>query len=170
MKKMLTAVVAAMLVLCMIVPAMAEGVKIGQTLYAAHGTKCFTLLTVAMEDGVIVDAMIDEFQMMDAATAVGVPNSDADFGASFPEGKVLASKRVNAEMYSANMAKAGSTVAINVNFGFIEDYVTGKTVAELEAELAGATKESMIDAVAGCTLADTHGYVSGLVAAAKTVE
>ena len=148
MKKMLTAVLAALMALCLILPAVAEGeVTIGQALYAAHGTKCFAVLTVAMQ--------------------VGVPNSDADFGQSYPEGKVLASKRENAEMYSANMAAAGSTVALDVNYDAIQDYVTGKTIEELEAAVDGKTAEEMVDAVAGCTLVDTLGYVNGLIEAAK---
>ena len=104
---------------------------------------------------------------MTAGEAVGVPNSDADFGQSYPEGKVLASKRENAEMYSANMAAAGSTVALDVNYDAIQDYVTGKTIEELEAAVDGKTAEEMVDAVAGCTLVDTLGYVNGLIEAAK---
>ena len=67
--------------------ALAE-VKIGQVEYAAHGTSCFAVLTVAMDGDTIVAAHIDEFQFMDAATAEGVPNSDASFGQNYPEGKV----------------------------------------------------------------------------------
>ena len=166
MKKLLTASLAALMALCLVLPALAEGeVTIGQALYAAHGTKCFAVLTVAMQDGVVADAYIDEFQFMTAGEAVGVPNSEADFGQSYPEGKVLASKRENAELYSSNMAAAGSTVALDVNYAAIEDFVTGKTIEELEAAVEGKTAEEMVDAVAGCTLVDTLGYVSGLIEA-----
>ena len=167
MKKILL-VALALLVLTMSVAA-AEDVKIGQVQYAAHGTKCFTVLTVAMQGDVIADAYIDEYQFM-AEGSIGVPNSDSDFGASYPEGKVLASKKVNADAYSENMKKAGSTVAIDANYDIIEAYVVGKTVADLEAELAGKTAEEMVDAVAGCTLVDTLGYVNGILAAAKNVK
>lgn len=170
MKKILSAAVLAALLLCLVIPAMAEGVKIGQVEYAAHGTKCFAVLTVAMQDGVIADAFIDEFQFMDAGTSVGVPNSDAGLGESFPEGKVLASKKVNAEAYSANMAKAGSTVKLDVNYAAIEAFVTGKTVAELEAAVEGKTAEEMVDVVSGCTLEDTLNYVKGLIEAAKAAQ
>ena len=171
MKKILSAAVLAALLLCLVIPAMAEGVKIGQVEYAAHGTKCFAVLTVAMQDGVIADAYIDEFQFMAADTSVGVPNSDADFGTSYPEGKVLASKKVNAAQYSANMAeKAGSTVALDANYAAIEAFVTGKTIAELEAAVEGKTAEEMVDAVTGCTLVDTLGYVNGLIEAAKAAQ
>ena len=167
MKKILL-VALALLVLTMSVAA-AEDVKIGQVQYAAHGTKCFTVLTVAMQGDVIADAYIDEYQFM-AEGSIGVPNSDSDFGTSYPEGKVLASKKVNADAYSENMKKAGSTVHLADNFAAIENYVTGKTVAALEAEIAGKDAAAMVDAVSGCTLVDTLGYVNGLIEAAKAAK
>ena len=170
MKKILL-VALALLVLTVSVAAAESEVKIGQVQYAAHGTKCFAVLTVAMQDDVIADAYIDEFQFMAADSSVGVPNSDAGFGESYPEGKVLASKKVNSETYSANMAtKAGSNVALMDNYAAIEAFVTGKTVAELEAAVEGKTAEEMVDAVSGCTLVDTLGYVNGLIEAAKAAK
>ena len=167
MKKILL-VALALLVLTMSVAA-AEDIKIGHVQYAAHGTKCFSLMTVAMQGDVIADAYIDEYQFM-AAGSIGVPNSDADFGTAYPEGKVLASKKVNADAYSENMAKAGSTVHLADNFAAIENFVTGKTVAELEAFVAGKDAAAMVDAVSGCTLVDTLGYVNGLIEAAKAAK
>lgn len=141
--------------------ALAE-VKIGQVEYAAHGTSCFAVLTVAMDGDTIVAAHIDEFQFMDAATAEGVPNSDASFGQNYPEGKVLASKVVNDGLYSTNMTtKAGATTPLGVSYNAIEAFVTGKTIAELEAAIEGKTKEEMVDAVSSSTLVDTLGYVQG---------
>lgn len=88
----------------------------------------------AVQDDVIVAAYIDEFQFFDAGDDVtGVPNSDADFGANVTEGKVLASKRENAAYYSENMAKAGSTVAIDANFDAIQNHVNGMSIADTEA-------------------------------------
>ena len=168
MKKFLIAAAVALLVVCMAIPALAE-VKIGQVQYAAHGTKCFAVLTVAMEGDKIAAAYIDEYQFM-AEGSIGVPNSDSDFGTAYPEGKVLASKRVNNEAYSANMAKAGSTVALADNYAVIEAFVTGKTIAELEAEVAGKDAAAMVDAVSGCTLVDTLGYINGLIGAAKSAQ
>lgn len=170
MKKVLSL----LLVLCMMLPvfALAEEttIKLGQVDYAAHGNKCFAVLTVAVQGDTIVAAYIDEFQFMDAATAQGVPNSDQGFGENYPEGKVLASKRVNNELYSANMANAGSTVALADNYAAIEAFVTGKTIAELEAAIEGKTKEEMVDAVSGATLVDTLGYLTGLLEAAKAAK
>ena len=95
----------------------------------------------------------------------GVPNSDTDFAAGYAEGKVLFSKRENAEYYSNHMAeKAGSTVAIDKNFDAIQSHLSGMTIADAEA-LAG--QENAADAVSGATLADTAGYVGAVVAAAK---
>ena len=83
---------------------------------------------------------------------------------------MLASKKVNAAAYSENMKKAGSTVDLATNYAAIEDYVTGKTVAEVEAAFAGKTAEEAVDVVSGCTLVDTLGYVNGLIEAAKSVK
>ncbi len=168
-------IVSVLLLLCMLLPmaALAEdaqAVKLGQVYFAAHGDKCFAVMTVAMQGDVIVAAHIDEFQFMDAATATGVPNSDKGFGTSFPEGKVLASKLENNELYSTNMQKAGSTVALADNYAAIEAFVVGKTIAELEAAIEGKTAAEMVDAVSGATLVDTLGYLNGLLAAAKAAK
>ena len=167
MKKVLALVLA----LCLMIPmlAMADDVKIGVAQYAAHGTKCFAVMTVALQGDKIVDAYIDEYQFM-AAGSIGVPNSDKDFGTAYPEGKVLASKRQNNEAYSTNMAKAGSTIALADNYAAIEAFVIGKTVAELEAAIAGKDAAAMVDAVSGCTLVDTLGYIQGLIEAAKAAQ
>ena len=168
MKKFL----ALLLVCCMLLPvaALAETheVKLGQVKWAAHGTKCFAVMTVVVEGDVIVAALIDEYQF--GAGMTGVPNSEVMFANE--EGKVLYSKRVNAEAYSTNMQKAGSTVALDVNYDLIQEFVVGKTIAELETIIAGfggdATKA--VDAVSGATLVDTLGYLQGLLAAAKAAK
>ena len=94
----------------------------------------------------------------------GVPNSDADFGANVTEGKVLASKRENAAYYSENMAKAGSTVAIDANFDAIQNHVNGMSIADPEAL---AAEESPVDAISGAPLVDTAGYLAAILAAAQ---
>ena len=168
MKKFL----ALLLVCCMLLPvaALAETheVKLGQVQWAAHGTKCFAVMTVVLQGDVIVAALIDEYQF--GAGMTGVPNSEVMFANE--EGKVLYSKRVNAEAYSTNMQRAGSTVALDVNYDLIQAFVVGKTVSELEAAIAGfggdATKA--VDAVSGATLVDTLGYLQGLLAAAKAAK
>lgn len=146
------------------------GLQIGQAYGAAHGTSCFTEAVAVVKDDVIIAAYVDDFQFMDASAGVtGVPNSDAGLKDGFAEGKLLCSKRVNAEYYSGVMAKnAGSTVPIDVNYDAIQSFVVGKTIAELE-KLAGDT-EGAVDAVSGATLADTAGYIGVIVDAAKNAQ
>ena len=173
MKKLLAVLLAAMLLLTA-ASAFAEGeIKLGQVDYAAHGAGCFAVITAVVQDDVIVAAKIDEFQFIgdrEDLAAVGVPNSDASFGQNYPEGKVLGSKRVNNELYSLNMQRAGSTVQIAANYDAIEAFATGKTIAELEAFVNGYTadtKAEVVDAVTGATAVDTWGYLQGILAAAK---
>lgn len=176
MKRLMTLLLAALMVLSA-ASALAEGeVLLGQVDFAAHGTGCFTVITVALQDDVILAAKIDEFQFMgdrEDLQAVGVPNSDGSFGKNYPEGRVLGSKRVNNELYSLNMQRAGSTVQIAANFNAIEAFVKGKTIAELEAIVNGYTAETkaeFIDAVTGATTADSWGYAQGILAAAKAAK
>ena len=173
MKKVFSLILSLMLLLSVSV-SFAEGeILLGQVDYAAHGDKSFAVITVALQDDVIVAAKIDEFQFMgdrEDLKAVGVPNSDGAFGEAYPEGQVLGSKRANSDLYSLNMTRAGSTVQIAANFDAIEAFAKGKTVAELEAFVGGYTEETkaeVLDAVTGATTADTWGYLRGIVAAAK---
>ena len=176
MKKVFSLILSLLLLLSVSV-SFAEGeILLGQVDYAAHGDKSFAVITVALQDDVIVAAKIDEFQFMgdrEDLKAVGVPNSDGAFGQSYPDGQVLGSKRANSDLYSLNMQRAGSTVQIAANFNAIEDFVKGKTVAELEAIINGYTEETkadFIDTVSGATTADSWGYARGILAAAKAAK
>ena len=175
--KKITALFLSLVLLLTAAAALAEGeILMGQVDYAAHGDKAFAVITVAVQDDVILAAKIDEFQFItdrEDLKAVGVPNSEGAFGQSYPEGQVLGSKRANSDLYSLNMQRAGSTVQIAANFNAIEAYVKGKTVAELEAAVNGYTEETkaeFIDAVTGATTADTWGYMRGILAAAKAAK
>jgi major membrane immunogen (membrane-anchored lipoprotein) len=143
-----------------------EDLKLNVVYGAAHGTKCFTSGAVATAGDTIVLSYIDEFQFAGSdAGGVGVPNSDSDFGAGYAEGKVLMSKRVNADYYSKMMAeKAGSTVSLDANYDAIQNHVNGMSIADAEAL---SKDEKAVDAVSGATLMDTAGYVGVLVDAAK---
>lgn len=170
MKKAIALLLALFLALGMI-SAVAEDapapIKLGQVDFAAHGTSCFAVVTVAVQGDVIVAALIDEFQYGAADAVTPVPNSEGMAG-NVAEGKVLYSKRANAAYYSNNMAsRAGSIVALNANYDAIQAHVVGKTVGELETELAGLTKETAVDAVTGSTLVDTYGYLTAILEAAK---
>lgn len=132
---------------------------------AAHGTKCFTVAAALTDGENIVLSYIDDLQFMSTDDGVvGVPNSDADFGANVAEGKVLASKRENNDYYSTNMAAAGSTVSIATNFDAIQNHINGMSIADTEA-LAG--EENPVDAISGATLVDTAGYLNTVLAAAQ---
>lgn len=148
--------------------AMAADLKMGKADWAAHGTRCFAVAVVALQGDTIVGAYIDEYQMLGKADTIGVPNSDKDFGNAFanPE-QWLASKKVNSDFYSNNMARAGSTVTIADNFKALENFVVGMTVSELEAFLNSAEPASFVDMVTGATLVDNYGYLSAFLAAAK---
>ena len=141
--------------------------KMGRVLGAAHGTKCFASVYAVVEGDKIVAAKIDEYQFMSGDELISVPNAE-NYVASLAEGVKLVSKRVDTAVYSNNMAtKAGSTVAIDANYDAIEAYVAGKTIAELEAEIAG---ELAADAVAGSTLVDNAGYIGVIIEAAKAAQ
>ena len=175
--KKAAALVLSMVFLLTMAVSFAEGeIVLGQVDFAAHGDRGFAVITVALQDDTILAAKIDEFQFMgdrEDLKAVGVPNSDAAFGENYPEGQVLGSKRVNSDLYSLNMQRAGSTVQIAANFNAIEAFVQGKTVAELETFVNGYTEETkseIIDAVSGATTADTWGYLRGILAAAKAAK
>ena len=146
------------------------GIQIGQAYAAAHGTKCFTEAVAVVKDDVILAAYLDDFQFTSADAGVtAVPNSDADFAAGYAEGKVLMSKRANADYYSKMMAeKGGSTVSLDANFDAIQSFAVGKTISELEAVAAKGSEA--VDAVSGATLVDTAGYLSAIVDAAKNAQ
>ena len=65
--------------------------------------------------------------------------------------------------------KAGSTVKFADNLNAIQEFVDGKTVSELE-EVTAKTNEEVTDAVTGATLADTAGYINGVIQAAKSAQ
>lgn len=58
---------------------------------------------------------------------------------------------------------------IYANFDVIQEFVQGKKTSELE-EVTGKTAEEVVDAVTGCTLVDTTGYVTAVIEAAKAAK
>lgn len=138
--------------------------KMGQALYAAHGTRAFCVATVAMDGDTIAAALLDEFQFVSPEGFATVPNPETFTNA---DGNVLGSKRLNDEAYSANMANSGATQNLVTSYKAIEAYVVGMTVADLEAALEGKTSEDMVDAVSSSTLTDTYGYLMAILEAAR---
>jgi len=154
--------------------------------FAAHGDKCFTLAATLSDGEIVILSYLDEFQFLDGEQE-GVPNSDAFTEAgSILDGKVLASKRVNNAYYSESMKSAGATMEIAANFDAIQEFVNGKTFAELEELVAqnyveeeeeaaeeeeGGSddrtaleeSEEEVDALSGATLQDKWGYVAAIL-------
>ncbi|MBQ7486908.1 MAG: hypothetical protein IJT77_05415 [Clostridia bacterium] len=169
MKKVLVLVIALVLLMAS-VSAVAE-IKLGQVDFAAHGTRCFAVITAAMDGDKIVAAYIDEFQVMGKDDVTAVPNSETMFADLYAAGQVLGSKKVNNDYYSGLLKNnANATTEIAASYAAIEAFAAGKTIAELEAAIDGKTSEEMVDAVSGATLQDTLGYLQGILAAAKAAQ
>lgn len=128
------------------------------------------MVTTVVSGDQIVDAYLDEFQYMNADSATGIVNSEG-MADNIVEGKVLASKIENDDSYSKSLAeKAGSTVKYADNFAAIQDFVTGKTISELEESVNGKSNEEVVDAVTGATLVDTAGYIKAIIESGKAVQ
>ena len=175
MKKIVAILLAAMMLLsatAVFAEAPAEEpkeIKLGQVVCYLHGNG-FAVVTAVIQGETICLAKIDEFQFLgnrEDLEAVGVPVKDGTFSQTNAETgavTVLGSKRVNSDLYSLNMQRAGSKVQIAANYDAIEKFVVGKTIAQLEAAV---DVEGFADMVTGATLADTPNYVKGIIAAAK---
>ena len=175
MKKIVAILLAAMMLLsatAVFAEAPAEEpkeIKLGQVVTYLHGHG-FAVVTAVIQGETIVLAKIDEFQFLgnrEDLAAIGVPVADGTFSQTNAETgavSVLGSKRVNSDLYSLNMQRAGSKVQIAANYDAIEKFVVGKTIAQLEAAV---DVEGFADMVTGATLVDTPNYVKGIIAAAK---
>ena len=171
MKKIVSLLLVAVISLAMF-GAVADGIKMGHVLAAAHGTSCFAEVTVAMDGDTIAGVYIDEYQYMDPAQegVVAVPNSEGMAG-NVKEGVVLASKKQSNAYYSALMANhAGATTEIAASYAAIEAFCTGKTVSELKGEIEGKEATDVVDAVSGATLVDTANYIAAVIAAAEAAQ
>lgn len=148
-----------------------DDIKLGFIQHAAHGDKSFADTVVAVLGDKIVAANIDEFQFLAKEGSTAVPNSDAEFGENYAEDRVLASKKVNNESYSKNMAdKAGATKSLVEGYTAIENHVVGLTVSEVEALVKDNTAGEPVDAIANSTLVDTVGYLESIALAAKNLQ
>lgn len=139
---------------------------IRQLYTAPHGDKSFGVTTVVMDSDKISAAATDEFQYVDKADFKGVPSSDGGFGENYPTDLVLASKLKNDEAYSKMMAEKGqATKKYSESMAALMDFAVGKTIAELEKELAD--NEKITDVVTGATFSDANGYLQAVIDTAK---
>lgn len=141
-------------------------------LTAPHGEGSFARIEVITDGDKLVDVTIDELQYFDEDSEfVALPNQDeeTEFKAGNAEGKILGSKIMNDEQYSAMMKeKAESTVSIWDNYKAIQDFAIGKTIDELKDAIADTEDGKPIDAVTGATLADTKGYLEAIIETAES--
>lgn len=141
-------------------------------LTAPHGEGSFARIEVITDGDKLVDVTIDELQYFDEDSEfVALPNQDEDteFKAGNAEGKILGSKIMNDEQYSAMMKeKAEATVSIWDNYKAIQDFAIGKTIDELKEAIADAEDGKPIDAVTGATLVDTKGYLEAIIETAES--
>lgn len=148
-----------------------EDIQIGFIQHAAHGERAVADTVVAVLDGVIVAANIDEFQYLSGDTNTGVPNSDDAFGENYAEGGVLASKRVNNESYSANMEERGeATMQLVEGYRAIEDHTVGMTAQEVNDLVNANTAGELVDDISSSTLVDTVGYLESIALAAENLQ
>ena len=141
-----------------------------RSLQAPHGEGSFARIAVITDGDKLVDVTIDELQYFDAdSDFVALPNQDEDteFKAGNAEGKILGSKIMNDEQYSAMMTeKAQSTVSIWDNYKAIQDFVVGKTPEEIKEVIDNNEAGKPVDAVTGATLTSTVGYLEEIYKAA----
>ncbi|MDD7305956.1 MAG: peptidoglycan-binding protein [Peptoniphilaceae bacterium] len=141
-------------------------VSLYQKYGAPHGDQSFADVVVAVEDGVIVAANIDELQYFGE-------NGIAKEGTGFTEGYAdqknqLASKLMSNEEYSKLMAeKAGSKHSLADNYKAIENFAVGKTTDEIQSVIDESEKGKPVDAVSEATLVDTANYLQLIVDAVK---
>ncbi|MFO3716606.1 peptidoglycan-binding protein [Anaerococcus cruorum] len=145
-----------------------EGNVVLHRAYPDEASRSFTNVVVATSGDKIVGAFIDEYQYFDKdENYQAVPNSDTEFGKGAKEGRVLASKVANKDLYSEAMQEAGGEVTLMDNYNAVTDFVKGKTIAELEDFLNENDDEQIIDALSGATFKSTPNLLKYVVEAAK---
>lgn len=145
-----------------------EGNVVLHRTYPATEGRSFPTIVVATSGDKIVDAFIDEYQFFDKNSEYkGVPNSDKEFGEGVKEGRILASKIDNEELYSDEMKEAGGEATLMDNYNAIIDYVKGKTIDELEDFISNNEDEEIIDALTGATFKSTPELLKYVVDTAK---
>jgi hypothetical protein len=143
-----------------------EEITLKQTYGAPHGDKSFGDAVVALEGDKIVGVSMDELQYFGEN---GLPNSDKGFGEGYADPKAqLSSKLLGSDDYSALMKdKANATKSIMDNYRAITDFVTGKTIEEVQTVVDENEAGKPVDAISEATLVDTVGYLQMILDAAN---
>lgn len=172
MKKMGLIALSGMLFGCGQQTSSQRDIRMGQSYYASHNDGDICLVSVAMEDDVIVGVTLDEISYMSSDEFKGLPNTQADatFGKQTDPAKNLASKVQNDEAYSGMMKANGATQGIKENYQALIDFAKGKTLEDLRSAVTGKSEQDAIDGVSGCTLESTQGYLEAIMEACKNVK
>ena len=149
-----------------------DTVRMGSSYYASHGDGDVALVSVAMKDDVIVGVTLDEISYLSSDEFKGLPNTESDkaFGKQTDPTKNLASKSQNDEEYSGMMKANGATQGIKQNYQALIEFVKGKSLEDLRGIVTGKSDEEVTDAVTGCTLKSTKGYLEAIMEACKNVK
>ena len=144
-------------------------IQMGQAYYASHSDSDICLVSVAIQNDKIIGVTLDEITYLSNDEFKGLPNTESDttFGKQTDASKNLASKVQNDEAYSGIMKANGATKGIKENYQAICDHVIGKGIEDLRREITGKSDAEIIDAVNGCTLKSTKGYLEAIMEACK---
>lgn len=137
-----------------------RNVKVGMAYHQAHSDDAVCVASVYVENDVILGATLDEITYLSSEEYENLITSEQT-----TTQKHISSKVENDEAYSQVMKVNGATHTIKENFKAICDYVKGKSISELETELNTKSKEEIVDAVSGCTLQSTDGYLQTILQA-----
>lgn len=147
-------------------------IRMGSSYYASHNDSDVAIVNVAMQDDKIVGVTLDEISYLSSDEFKGLPNTQADktFGKQTDPTKNLASKLQNEEEYSGMMKANGASHGIKENYQAIIDFVKGKGIEDIRSAITGKSDQEIIDAVSGCTLKSTKGYLEAILEACKNVK
>ena len=147
-------------------------VEMGQAYYAGFNDESVCLVSVALENDVIVGVTLDEITYLSSEEFKGLPNTQADasFGSQTDPAHNLASKVQNDDAYSGLMKAHGAKKGIAENYQSIIDHVMGKGVEDLRQEIMGKSDDQIIDAVSGCTLLGSRTYLEAIIQACQNAK
>ncbi|OEF98652.1 hypothetical protein [Desulfuribacillus alkaliarsenatis] len=144
-----------------------DNLVLAQSYYDAHGAP--TIATAVVDGNVIAAALIDELYYFTGENDVVFDVSDAGtkFEVKSLPGHVLSSKKTNGEIYGASLANRGGIYVDQI--AAIENFITGKTVAQLQTayDQLDADGAVVADVVTGATMTDTKRYIKAVMIAAN---
>lgn len=138
---------------------------------AGAGERSFVRALVLTSEDKVLAAHIEEFTYTKSGEkVVPVPNFDVEKGmkAGSKEDMTLISKRSDLSYSEMMKEYAKATLTVGENLDIIQNFVAGKTIAELEEILAKAEPNKAIDAITGATATSAPEYIRAIVETAKS--